>query len=467
MIKKCSIFILIVIALMSACQPTPDEPVVIDKNDLEQKIMQTATPQQSQQVEQLTLQETLDFQSGVQVVIDADIEQPQVKAYSVYEVKPHETTLDEAKTFSYFFLQGLPLYEYNYVRTKTDIEMDIMIIRTLLNDTRKSMTVGSEEIRQMNIDSLTDQLDKLEDEYAKVPEKAPEPKPTTVGFTEDPYFYKTMRLKAFLDDNPSYFSIVIYDTHESYMCFLYNIPESYGMIDRYVWSFHATDVLLGVNITRLDAQAEAEKLLNELGLNDFQLEWAEAKAEFDLKSSTIPSVSELTNNPDIRKCFAFHYSHMYNGIPAMHIQPCYGMESESGAQYDRPWSPEEIIIYVDDSGIVGFQWISPGDIVRTINDNVKLKDFKAIKEVFMKQLFYQRTWANPGTKNNKITIKTIKLNLMRVKIKDENKHYLLPVWDFIGDWKRTEGSNDINTENVSFMTINAIDGSVIDRNLGY
>jgi len=453
---------------MSACQPTPNEPIVIEKNDLEQKIMLTAVPQQFQQVEQKTWQETLDFQSGVQVVIDADIEQPQVKAYSVYEVKPHETTLDEAKMFADFFFQGLPLYEYNYVRTKTDIEMDIMIIKTLLNDTRNSMTVGSEEIRQMNIDSLTDQLNKLEDEYAKAPEKVPEPKPTTVGFTEDPYFYKTMRIKAFLDDNiPSYFSIVIYDTHESFICFFYNIPESYGIIDRYVWSFNATDSLLGVNITKLDAQAKAEDLLNELGLYDFQLEWAEAKAEIDLKSSTIPSVSELANNPDIRKCFAFHYSHMYNGIPAIDIQPCYGMESERDAQYDRPWSPEEIIVYVDDNGIVGFQWISPGDIIRTINDNVKLKDFKAIKEVFMKQLFYQRTWANPGTKDNKITIKKIKLGYMRVKMRDENKYYLLPVWDFIGDWERTEGSNDIKTENVSFMTINAIDGSVIDRNLGY
>lgn len=43
---------------------------------------------------------------------------------------------------------------------------------------------------------------------------------------------------------------------------------------------------------------------------------------------------------------------------------------------------EKITVGVNDSGIVVFQWINPGDIVSTINENVKIMDFEDIKEIF-------------------------------------------------------------------------------------
>jgi hypothetical protein len=461
--------------LLSSCQPTPEDAVVIGKNgDFGQKIMQTAEPEPSGEPEdgQQKWQETLDFQSGVQVVIDANIEVPQVKAYPVYEVRPHEVTLEEAKTFADFFLKGQPLYEYKYVRTKADIETDIMMLKASLEDAKNSTTDGSEEIHQMNIDFCTDELNKYEEEYAKAPEKAPEPKPAKIEFVEDKIpnspFSKTMRLEAFLDSNvPSYFSIFIYKDHESHMNYYYNIPITYQLINRYVWSFHVMDTLLGLSITKQGAQTKADELLGELGLKDYRLEWTEAKAELDPSNGAIPSASEVASNPDLKKCFVFHYSRMVDGISTINTEPCYGMESESDPQYDKPWSPEKIIINVNDSGVVGFNWNSPGDIIRKINDNVKIMDFEDIKEIFRKQMFYQRTWANPGTKNNKITVKSIKLNMMRVKNKDDGTYLLMPVWDFIGDWTRTEGTRDIATEYVSFLTLNAVDGSVIDRLRGY
>ena len=65
---------------------------------------------------------------------------------------------------------------------------------------------------------------------------------------------------------------------------------------------------------------------------------------------------------------------------------------------------------------------------------------------------------------------------MRIRIRDEEAYMLIPVWDFIGDWSYTvntidtEGNNSstINSCNgVSFLTVNAIDGSIVNRYLGY
>ena len=49
---------------------------------------------------------------------------------------------------------------------------------------------------------------------------------------------------------------------------------------------------------------------------------------------------------------------------------------------------------------------------------------------------------------------------------------LVPVWDFFGNYERTlnegEGPADKDTERYnSLLTINAVDGTVIDRGLGY
>jgi len=79
-------------------------------------------------------------------------------------------------------------------------------------------------------------------------------------------------------------------------------------------------------------------------------------------------------------------------------------------------------------------------------------------------MFYQRTWTASADEKNIITIKHVVLGLMRVRMK-ENEYVYMPVWDFIGDW---ETNGDVGFHhNVSFLTLNAVDGSVIDRAKGY
>ena len=96
-------------------------------------------------------------------------------------------------------------------------------------------------------------------------------------------------------------------------------------------------------------------------------------------------------------------------------------------------------------------------------------DLDEIKRIFKEQILYQRTWSLSETSDSMIEIKTVKLGLMRIKMKDTDTYVLLPVWDFIGKWSQTDenGRTTTSAEDVSFLTINAIDGSVVDRYLGY
>ena len=58
------------------------------------------------------------------------------------------------------------------------------------------------------------------------------------------------------------------------------------------------------------------------------------------------------------------------------------------------------------------------------------------------------------------------MNLFRLRLKDKNEYMYVPVWDFIGTWKTDYYATEPGKE-FTFLTINAIDGSIIDRGLGY
>ena len=63
----------------------------------------------------------------------------------------------------------------------------------------------------------------------------------------------------------------------------------------------------------------------------------------------------------------------------------------------------------------------------------------------------------------RLVFNNITLGMMRVAKKDSsNEYYYLPVWDFIGHYGESNGGTEM-----SFLTINAIDGSLVDRGLGY
>ena len=61
----------------------------------------------------------------------------------------------------------------------------------------------------------------------------------------------------------------------------------------------------------------------------------------------------------------------------------------------------------------------------------------------------------------------VHLGLMRIKAKDtRGEGLLIPVWDFWGTRDFPADSGEYVDEQI-LLTVNAIDGTVIDRDLGY
>ncbi len=76
---------------------------------------------------------------------------------------------------------------------------------------------------------------------------------------------------------------------------------------------------------------------------------------------------------------------------------------------------------------------------------------------------------NGGDSHPNIQISRVRLNLMRIKAKNNaTSGLLVPVWDFYGTQVFGDGEvHVVPLEETIVLTINAIDGSMIDRELGY
>ena len=449
---KIGIFVTIC-ALLSGCQPTPEKSAVVQKNNLDEQIMQTAAPSSTDAAQDIW-QETLE-QDGVKVTIDAAVEIPDVTSWPVIEVTPYGFTEQDARLAVETLMQGKPIYEADTVRSKADIEQDIIWVNQQLEIAKTDDTIDSSFYES--------ELKDYQEAYENAPGEKPNEKGADLKFKTNPdtnaEISQSIYVKADLGDSaPARLSVDVSDDNMfSAISFVrYDNRHTY-----YHPYFEATDTLTGLNISKQDALKTAVNTLQKLGADDVTL--AYAQAGIDVEGLLMSAFPDTVSDPDRKKCYIFYFNRVIQGIPVTYAECTNGISTDdNGAKYDRVWQSEQIEVAVDDKGVLWLRWFRPCTIGETINTNVQLKNFEEIQDIFRKQMFYERIWSVPGIKESKITIKRAVLGLMRVRMEEERYVYL-PVWDFIGEWQ-----TDADTvKNLSFLTLNAVDGSVINRELGY
>lgn len=213
------------------------------------------------------------------------------------------------------------------------------------------------------------------------------------------------------------------------------------------------------NLSEAEARELAESLLGDLGL-----------AEYGCYSGGL--YCEVIDTPEgadgielsYRKEYIFRYLRNIDG--AFVNNEGWGKLSEgwSGDEYQkRMWSGESVTVYVNDSGIVGFDYLTPMETVETVVDQAAMKSFDEIKDIF-EQMIVVTNAVQEGTIS--IDVDRVELRYTRISEADSfDTGLLVPVWDF-------EGTLTLNSSGEAFrkgvlLSVNAIDGSVIDRELGY
>lgn len=211
-----------------------------------------------------------------------------------------------------------------------------------------------------------------------------------------------------------------------------------------------------LTLTEEEAKEKVDALLGELGLNDYQC------YEKGVYSQLLGKNGEKMVYRDV---YRFLCLRKLDGV-FVDNQAGFKLTDEwQGNNYvKKMWGSEAVAITVNDSGIVDFYYLSPLSAGEKVVEKSHIKSFSEIKKTFEKMVLIKNAPYDKGDQNVSIKVTEVKLVYTRISEKDHfDTGLIVPVWDFEGTVINERG--DEETGNI--LSINAIDGSVIDQELGY
>ena len=224
------------------------------------------------------------------------------------------------------------------------------------------------------------------------------------------------------------------------------------------------------NLAEVDLQKQGKELMKALGLDQTEL-WEVQ----DEKVFWWNYLDETCQQSEAEPAKQFTYCRMVDGVPVIRLfdQP-YCEIQEDGLM---KWPEEEIRAVYGKDGLLSFSWMAPVEIEDWQDDYVFLLPFSEISQIFEEMLEGSLTIEN-GLLAGELNISEVRLGYVRVISKEllqedtnvttENGQdvytgVLVPAWSFIGTATgaiaEAYGVNE--GTRISYMTINATDGSII------
>ena len=169
--------------------------------------------------------------------------------------------------------------------------------------------------------------------------------------------------------------------------------------------------------------------------------------------------------------YCFAYTRSVNAVPITYAEyRRFSTEFEDVEMAPAP-GQEYITLVIHEDRIVNFLWQDPYEIGGILQTETELLPFEEIMSIFgtIAPLSVQGTENDTGrtaAAKNGMHITEIRLGYMPVLCKGNPNHWeLRPVWDFMGSQILPRETYDYPCN--SLLTIDAVDGTIIDRNYGY
>lgn len=497
---------MVTVITLSACQKSPESSIVKNK-DLDNMIEEAGnTENGSGNVAELaenydTYQTTItDDSLKVTVNVDAKVDIPKADQMSVARIRQKNLTQDLLDKVKEELIKGETLYDGSALNMKTreTIEQEIQSWERELSESDDA--AYKDEIQR--------EIDELQEAYESAPtEIAWESYPSDGKIHSVSELYEKDKQNSYyawqqeLNPNGEVFYGVSDGKNGNYLSLYVQNNENYGNCLRFgrdkhgyinmtsvvaddegnfgKWKiedgFSEDDLIIEsagsddlveytdspVTITQEAAQAQAQELLEKLGLTDFQF------YEGGLYGEAVNEGYE--GKIGYRKVYILKYLRSMNGVFVNNDGGDKYTDGWVGEEYvKKMWSGENVEVLVNDDGIVGFHYRSPIEITETVVEQASMKSFDEIKDIFEQMVVV--TNATGSDEEDKLSIDIDRVILRYTRISEEDSFdtgLLVPVWDFMGRITGQYGEKLNQKSDTCILTINAIDGTVIDRALGY
>jgi hypothetical protein len=457
--------LLLAVTLLCACQPTPSEEIVVNKleTDLYSETEQTDAGAYDAPA---TWSETIE-NGSVTYKIDATIEVPDVTKYPIIEVKPTYFDYNVLDSIvQHIVPNGTMCIEDMQLMTKASYQDEINMRLNGIENVDSNHSDFSKEQRAAYIKQLQREIESLQDQYDAAPEKPPSTPISSLAETRNQSGEYIRSVNVYSTDGSSCYQLNLSDPASD--------PREAAFRTGFRGAYDVAKAAFVPQVKRIgtfndldDARVEkvAAALIQRIGLAD----------EFSFNG-----IVQMKGDPTGE---AAEFTKAYFGIPETYAVPLAAVKQ---TEYGVSWEPEWVEVYLDEGYNVRFiRWLHPSAEGNIVNENVALLPFEQVQSIVRDTLRYYvpdfPLWE--GVQHRTLLIERMVLGMMRVKVVDSADDYvLIPVWDCFGyiidHYASQDTSGYILDQNNnatidepggvgSFFTINAIDGSIIDRRLGY
>lgn len=223
-----------------------------------------------------------------------------------------------------------------------------------------------------------------------------------------------------------------------------------------------------LTLSQKEAEQKAAEFLKQIGFNDFH-NFSGGKYSQLLTAKNSNGKTKIT----YRDVYHFLFLRKLDGV-FVNNQAGFKLTDEwQGDNYTKKmWGSEAIAININDNGIADFFYLSPLTVDDTVVKTSKIKPFSEIKEIFEQMVVIDNAPEDlEQLKDEKVSIHINEVHLAYTRISEKNSFdsgLVVPVWNFEGTVMDEYGKKDkSNGKNGIVLSVNAIDGSVINYDLGY
>ena len=488
--------LVLAICLLIACQPTPDEPVVVQKDT--ERLVDTVLAQQPSDgpkenvpitaapIEPITERFTFDYTSEngfLHITADADISVPKTGKIPMTYVKAHYFSDEFAKKVFDYVYQGNPVYVNTHgPKTKAVIANELTYYQQIANEGtwEENGFVDAQEV-----DEIIEQLKEL---YPNAPETpASEPVLSDGSMTVESY-YGSDTYKLEIDDEIGYIEVYRSESsgkdhtpQNSGMAYFrgafdtrigYEESSSEGLRAFQHWySEYDSYRIDTADDTKEYGQTYSPKEAAELGLQFFR-----DLGVTDIAPRDMCYLYVAHPNGAAKSLYLIEYVRIVEGIPVAFIPTVQAYPYKDSTEL--PWAYEQIHAFVDDEGIESVGWHNPIDVTGIVSDQVNVISFEEASTIFksMCGVVYEPQTVTSFDADCYLDVKVEHVELNLIRIREQNAEMLktglyVPAWIFYGKEvaqynERGEPDFDKPFSKI-LLAVNAVDGSIIDLHKGY
>lgn len=222
-----------------------------------------------------------------------------------------------------------------------------------------------------------------------------------------------------------------------------------------------------LTITPMEARKQVDALLDTV--------------ESGLKSNAIYLVERVTDQEDGKPVLPNTYRYfvtcgrLIGGIACRTVAEAEANNAKNLSSMAPSWFYERVECEITDKGIYRFNWLAPMEVTEIVVSDAALLSFAEIEDIFQRMMPIVNA---PSPNDEELVKKTIlvdriALELQRVTEQDAIEGgIVIPVWNFYGTVDHAyEDRREMDEQPWqlprSLLAINAIDGTVIDAFMGY